>query len=158
MKCTDIIKSKSEAIRRTFEELKANPRECDIKILNGIYNYVSGTCLIDSYAEYIPFFGCLPEMIEAVKKREYKLRITNSALAVLGMLYYVSPVDFIPDFIPLIGRIDDVAVAKFIAGCIVKEIQNYLNSVEKKQSEAQNAIDNVIPFESTSGATAYSAT
>jgi uncharacterized membrane protein YkvA (DUF1232 family) len=47
--------------------------------------------------------------------RDRRVSLWPKALLVLGLLYVVSPIDFIPDFIPLIGELDDLVV--IIATC-----------------------------------------
>ena len=42
--------------------------------------------------------------------RDRRVPILPKALLVLVLVYVVSPLDVIPDFIPVIGEIDDVAV------------------------------------------------
>ena len=42
--------------------------------------------------------------------------------AVAGILYFLSPIDFIPDFIPGIGLVDDV----FVIGLVLKKIHSDL--------------------------------
>ncbi len=46
--------------------------------------------------------------------------------AVAGILYFLSPIDFIPDFIPGIGMIDDV----FVIGMVLKQIHSDLVKYE----------------------------
>ena len=42
--------------------------------------------------------------------RDRRVPILPKALLVLMLVYVVSPIDVIPDFIPVIGEMDDVAV------------------------------------------------
>jgi len=42
--------------------------------------------------------------------RDRRVSILPKALLVLTLVYVVSPLDVIPDFIPVIGEMDDVAV------------------------------------------------
>ncbi len=42
--------------------------------------------------------------------RDRRVSILPKALLVLTLVYVVSPFDVIPDFIPMIGEMDDVAV------------------------------------------------
>lgn len=46
--------------------------------------------------------------------------------AIGGILYFLSPIDFIPDFIPGIGLIDDV----FVIGLVLKQIQDDLHKYQ----------------------------
>lgn len=50
--------------------------------------------------------------------------------AVAAILYFVSPIDFIPDFIPVVGLIDDV----FVIGFVLKKIHSDLEKYEKWKS------------------------
>ena len=50
--------------------------------------------------------------------------------AVAGILYFLSPIDFIPDFIPGIGMIDDV----FVISMVLKQIHKDLVHYEKWKS------------------------
>lgn len=43
--------------------------------------------------------------------REPSVPIVTKAIPVLAALYVVSPLDFIPDVLPLVGEIDDLAIA-----------------------------------------------
>ena len=42
--------------------------------------------------------------------RDWRVPILPKALLVLTLVYVVSPLDVIPDFIPVIGEMDDVVV------------------------------------------------
>ena len=42
--------------------------------------------------------------------RDWRVPILPKALLVLALVYVVSPLDVIPDFIPVIGEMDDLAV------------------------------------------------
>lgn len=64
----------------------------------------------------------------------------GAILAALGgILYFLSPIDFIPDFIPGIGLIDDV----FVLGLVLKQIHNDLLKYEawKYYRSRRNDID-----------------
>jgi uncharacterized membrane protein YkvA (DUF1232 family) len=42
-----------------------------------------------------------------------------------GLLYFILPADLIPDFIPVIGYLDDLAVLTTIMNTLHKEIGEY---------------------------------
>ncbi len=50
---------------------------------------------------------------------------TNLVLIVAGLIYLVSPIDFIPDFILGIGYADDVAVILYIMRKLSGELDKY---------------------------------
>ena len=45
--------------------------------------------------------------------RDRRVAILLKAMLVLTLVYVVSPVDVIPDFIPMVGEMDDVVVVLF---------------------------------------------
>ncbi len=42
-----------------------------------------------------------------------------------GLLYFILPADLIPDFIPVIGYLDDLAILTTIMNSLQKEISDY---------------------------------
>ena len=47
------------------------------------------------------------------------------AIVVAGLLYFISPIDLVPDFLGAIGFIDDVAILGFIFASIQRELQAF---------------------------------
>jgi curved DNA-binding protein CbpA len=56
---------------------------------------------------------------------KYELPPASVAMIGGGLLYFILPVDFIPDFIPVIGYLDDMAVLTTIMNSLNKEIKEY---------------------------------
>ena len=56
---------------------------------------------------------------------KYKLPPASVAMIGGGLLYFILPADLIPDFIPVIGYLDDLAVLKTIMNTLNKEIGEY---------------------------------
>ena len=58
-------------------------------------------------------------------KGDYKLHTANVAMIGGGLLYFILPADLIPDFIPLVGYMDDLAVLTTIMSSLKGEINAY---------------------------------
>ena len=66
-------------------------------------------------------------MLKAHYNKEYKgISSRTLGLLVLGLLYFVLPVDFIPDFIPVVGYIDDLTVILAIFKSLNTDIEKFL--------------------------------
>lgn len=47
-------------------------------------------------------------------------------MLVAGIIYFLMPLDLIPDFIPVTGFIDDFTIIMLISGAFQQDIQDYL--------------------------------
>lgn len=47
-------------------------------------------------------------------------------LAVLGFIYILSPIDFIPDFIPILGWVDDIGVAGWLIKTLISKVARHI--------------------------------
>lgn len=56
---------------------------------------------------------------------DYKMHAANVAMIGGGLLYFILPADLIPDFIPLVGYLDDLAVLTTIMNSLKGEISQY---------------------------------
>ncbi|RAY14873.1 hypothetical protein DPM19_14285 [Actinomadura craniellae] len=71
-----------------------------------------------------PGFGArvraLPRMLRAAARGQYKgLGTAKLGLLVFGLIYLVSPIDAVPEFIPFVGVADDLGVALWMFGALV---------------------------------------
>lgn len=100
-----------ETLRRSFEKALQNEGPIaevfnDLKLLLSLVkDYISGVYRTIPYGSIIAAVG--------------------------GILYFLSPIDFIPDFIPVIGYIDDV----FVIGFVLKQIHGDLEKYRKWKSQ-----------------------
>lgn len=73
-------------------------------------------------------------MIRAYAKGHYRgIKLTNVLLLVAAVVYFVTPLDLIPDFIPITGLIDDFTVVLWVYNKLQEEIDAYLaweNNIE----------------------------
>ena len=73
-------------------------------------------------------FKTLLRLIRALYKKEYKDFPWGSLVkATATIIYLVSPLDLIPDFIPFVGMMDDFALISWTIGSLGKDIQDFEN-------------------------------
>ncbi len=49
----------------------------------------------------------------------------NVVIILAGMIYFLSPIDLIPDILPVIGFADDIALMTFIYNSVADEIEKF---------------------------------
>lgn len=70
----------------------------------------------------------LASLIKSYIKKEYTDIPIGSIIAIISALvYFVSPIDFIPDFIPGIGHIDDAAVIAICLKLVETDVEEFTN-------------------------------
>ena len=78
----------------------------------------------------------LTRMLRAWMQGDYKNISTKSIIAVVAaLIYFVNPLDLIPDFIPIIGQIDDIFILGYLIKMLNKEIERFM-VWEKEQKVA----------------------
>ena len=68
----------------------------------------------------------LLRMVRAYFSKEYRdIPWETIALAIGAIAYFVSPVDLIPDFVPVAGYVDDAAVIAFVIASATNDLHNF---------------------------------
>ncbi|KIA82839.1 hypothetical protein OA84_04475 [Kaistella solincola] len=62
----------------------------------------------------------------ATKKGGYKPHFKNVIVPGLVLVYLISPIDFLPDFIPVIGVLDDIALLAFAIPLLITEAEKFV--------------------------------
>lgn len=68
------------------------------------------------------FFSLIRDWINGSYK---DIPVTTIVMIFAGLLYFVTPIDIIPDFIPIIGYLDDATVLAFIIKQMGADFENY---------------------------------
>jgi uncharacterized membrane protein YkvA (DUF1232 family) len=77
----------------------------------------------------------LIRMIRAYASGEYKGLPWKSILSIVAVLiYFVSPIDLIPDFLPIIGITDDVALVVWLVKTFSGDIQKFGEWEKRKKT------------------------
>ena len=73
----------------------------------------------------------ITRMIGAYVKGDYRgISKTNAALSLAAILYFLSPIDFIPDFLA-VGLLDDLAILTWVYTNFQQEIEGFLTWEEE---------------------------
>jgi uncharacterized membrane protein YkvA (DUF1232 family) len=134
----DSLKIVDKCLAANFEELiyaknkeivkieKKSTEEPNIKIADK-YTEKRGKLVgnvPDKYQKMFEYALMIPDIITLMyrlfKDKRVKLDIKIKVAAILA--YLVSPIDIVPDFIPMVGKIDDVAIAFFGLNSIINDI------------------------------------
>ena len=70
-------------------------------------------------------FGLLISMIKDTFAGRYKMNKWNMSVIVATIIYVVSPLDAIPDLIPVLGWLDDASIVGFAISKLADEILRY---------------------------------
>lgn len=65
-------------------------------------------------------------MLRKMFRGEYRASFRTYIALIAGMLYILMPLDVLPDFIPVIGWIDDGTVVYLIIRQLINEVNRYL--------------------------------
>ena len=66
-------------------------------------------------------------MVKAYKSGEYRdIRWQSVLLLVAALVYFVTPIDLIPDFIPITGLVDDFSVVVWVYSNLKEEIDRFM--------------------------------
>lgn len=89
--------------------------------------------LADLWNNLTAFF----RLMQAYMRREYRdIPWASIVIVVVAIIYFVSPIDLIPDFIPFAGYIDDAAVIVFVLKQIKSDLDKFLvwESEQRKEN------------------------
>ncbi|MFV0497149.1 MAG: YkvA family protein [Candidatus Fimivivens sp.] len=81
---------------------------------------------IPAIGKYASDLACMVSLVRSYMKKEYPdIPISAIVLIVSSIIYIVSSIDLIPDFIPAMGWIDDIAVIVWSLKTLHTEIEDY---------------------------------
>jgi uncharacterized membrane protein YkvA (DUF1232 family) len=80
----------------------------------------------DALARLLKQVKLLFEMIKDYRNGLYKeIPWYSLAMAVAAILYFINPIDIIPDFILVVGLVDDALVVGFVMKAIQEDLKKY---------------------------------
>jgi uncharacterized membrane protein YkvA (DUF1232 family) len=95
------------------------------KLAVAVYEKIESS--VQKYADIASRLNVLTRLTKAWRNKEYtEVSYVTVFLSVAILLYFVSPIDLMPDFIPIVGGLDDVLLLGFLLKMIDKEIERFL--------------------------------
>lgn len=70
-------------------------------------------------------FKLLVQMAKDTISGKYKMNTWNASIIVGTIVYVISPIDALPDFIPLAGWVDDITIVGYALTKLSVEIKKY---------------------------------
>lgn len=94
------------------------------RTLERLEKKLRGLPILNDTLSYIPKMGML---LNSYIKKEYTQIPLGIIIAIAGaILYFISPLDLIPDFIPLAGYLDDAAVVGSALKLVKSDLDEYM--------------------------------
>ena len=91
--------------------------------LQKIENKLTIVPIVGNALSYIPV---MISMIRSYVRKEYtEIPIGSIISMISALVYFVSPVDIIPDFLPVVGYLDDAAVVAACIKLVKSDIDDY---------------------------------
>ena len=78
---------------------------------------------MNSFFEKVFTFSRMVKAYISGKYRDIPMR--SILMIIAGLIYFITPIDFIPDFIPGIGLIDDVSVILAIFKSLIDDVNRF---------------------------------
>jgi len=93
--------------------------------------------------ENLPVIGTLIEdarlfvsVVSDYRKGIYKgIPLASIIMIIVALTYLINPIDIIPDMIPVVGYLDDIAMLKFVQQAIHKDLEDYKRWKEENETE-----------------------
>ena len=80
-------------------------------------------------------------MVKTTKKGEYKMDYKSVLIPSLAIIYILSPLDIIPDWIPVIGALDDFGILALTLPFVLKELEKFLAWEQEQKNRTNNITD-----------------
>ena len=126
MEAAEVIK-KFLANSSWVQEAKAfiNDKEKMQNLLNRFKEFFNNSSLEEIKDYMKEAFNYVSDVFSG-RYKDYSM--TALITLVAGMVYVVSPIDIIPDFIPVVGFTDDITVFLFVLKSVNDELERYRKS------------------------------
>jgi uncharacterized membrane protein YkvA (DUF1232 family) len=92
--------------------------------------------VLDSVNQRLPIVKNLLNKVKMLyamlRDKEFAMAWSSKTMVIAGLLYFISPIDLLPDYIPILGYIDDAFVMSVVMNAVASEIERYKAYSEQK--------------------------
>lgn len=116
-----------EKTKNKAEEYARDPRKAKVLLDSAVKKAKNYDRNRGPLAEVWSYLTALFRLLRAYIRKDYREVAWGSiVLVIVAIIYFVSPVDLIPDILPVIGISDDAAVIAFVVAQIKTDLDNFL--------------------------------
>ncbi|MBD7913378.1 MULTISPECIES: YkvA family protein [Clostridium] len=117
-KIKTVLKSNSEEAKSTIEDEDKFER-----LVQRLENKLKLVPCIGKYASDI---ACMVSLVRRYINKEYTDIPIGTIISIVStFIYIISPIDLIPDYIPVVGYIDDIAILSWVLKSINSDVEEY---------------------------------
>lgn len=121
-KLSEYVKTK---FMRIAQDLMDNPQGLKFK-LEKAAEKINKKSALDAFGVYVDDLKALIRMSKAWVSRKYTQMNTQTVLyCIVAVVYFVTPTDFVPDFILGLGFVDDLAVLSWVLSVIKDDVEAF---------------------------------
>lgn len=117
------------------EDLVKNPQGLKFK-LQKAKEKINKQSVIDSLGSYVEDLKILMRILSAWISRKYtEVNKQTIIYTVLAVVYFVTPTDFVPDFLLGLGFVDDIAVIAWVLEKIKDDVEKFKQWESSKKAK-----------------------
>jgi uncharacterized membrane protein YkvA (DUF1232 family) len=122
-----------------FNRAKNVKREDEKVVMDELPGKMAG--VLQSVNQRVPMVKNLLNKVKTLfamlRDKNFAMAWSNKTMVIAGLLYFISPIDFLPDYIPLLGYIDDAFVVSIVMNALTSEIDRYQAYIAEKVQTAR---------------------
>lgn len=83
--------------------------------------------------EFLEKVSLFVQLLKSYKKGEYRIIPAKSILLIIAsLIYFLTPFDFVPDFLVFAGLMDDISIVFWVANSISADLADYQKFLNSK--------------------------
>lgn len=128
---------------RIATDLMDNPQGLKFKLEKAGEKLKKGA-VADALGVYVEDLKTLIRMAKYWVSRKYTGMETQTILyTIVAVVYFVTPTDFVPDFLLGLGFVDDIAVISWVLGLIKEDLEKFKLWELEKEMKTSNKVEEI---------------